>query len=299
MLNLEAKNSHYLFDSHSMAVVKGDSESWKDSIGRTVRMWITYGRPDELAKALDSCITSNVWKDKTVLLRHPGHTETASRDHYSYFLIHWAMFDRDVLNFYVDLFPRMRGMNLWMKSLTGNKRAEWWYYFWAIPGAYIGNGFLRFCRWAGDISKEYENNYWIDDSWGFYDQTHGVLFQRTRTARQKLWAWIIFQVMPAYALHNKAWQIYIMRKTPKRDTLCKILIRRVGESNLMLRLLLGDKVTQEEIDAYPHMTGYRPGVYLDETCRRDIRELTAVESEFNSYEVELIKYLYNETKKFI
>ena len=103
----------------------------------------------------------------------------------------------------------------------------------------------------------------------------------------------------------KAWQIYIFPESSKKDALKKILLKRVGKSNIMLRLLFGanktpnsgDNVTQEEIDNYPHMTGYRPGVYLDETCRRDIREMTPEEAEFNSYEVELIKKLYNGLSK--
>ena len=51
-------------------------------------------------------------------------------------------------------------------------------------------------------------------------------------------------------------------------------------------------VTQEEVDNYPHMTGYRPGVYYP-TCDRTIRELTDKEAEFNSYEWDLIKYLWH------
>ena len=179
----------------------------------------------------------------------------------------------------------MRGMNLWMKSLTGNKRAEWWYYFWAIPGARLGNAWLRFCRWAGRIKPERNNKEWL---------INWTTILPNRTKWQRLWAWIIFIIIPAYPLHNKAWQIFVLRKVPKRDTLCKILLKRVGKSNIMLRLLFGDTVTQDEVDNYPHMTGYRPGVYLDETCRRTIRELTPQESEFNAYEKDLIKWLYGQ-----
>ena len=32
--------------------------------------------------------------------------------------------------------------------------------------------------------------------------------------------------------------------------------------------------------------------YLDETCRRDIRKLTPQEAEFNTYEKDLIIWLY-------
>ena len=63
-----------------------------------------------------------------------------------------------------------------------------------------------------------------------------------------------------------------------------------------MRLLLGDTTVSEiAVSEYPDMTGYRPGVYLDESCRRDIREMTPEESEFNSFEKDLIKKLYNES----
>jgi len=88
-----------------------------------------------------------------------------------------------------------------------------------------------------------------------------------------------------------------MPASRKKEKLKRILLSRIGISNIMLRLLLGDTVTQEEIDAYPDMTGYRPGVYLDETCRRDIRELTDKEAEFNCYEKQLIILLWKQRQK--
>ena len=85
-----------------------------------------------------------------------------------------------------------------------------------------------------------------------------------------------------------------MPESQRKAKLKRILLQRVGKSNPMLRLLFGDTtVTQQEINNYPHMTGYRPGVYLDETCRRTIRELTAQEAEFNTYEKNLIIWLWN------
>ena len=63
----------------------------------------------------------------------------------------------------------------------------------------------------------------------------------------------------------------------------------------MLRLLFGDEqVIYSDVRAYPHMTGYRPGVYLDETCRRTIREFTTQEAEFNTYEKQLILWLWKQ-----
>ena len=198
----------------------------------------------------------------------------------------------------------MRGMNLWMRSITGNKLAEWMYYTIYIPGAILGNAWLKFCRVVGRIGPERDNNWWISRQRMFalgepfeaMDITNGIELQRTRTRWQRLWAWIIFQTIPAYPLHNKGWQLYVMRKVPKRDTLRKILLKRVGKSNILLRLLYGDlEVTDCDVQSYPHMTGFRPGVYLDESCRRHIKELTPQEAEFNTYEKDLIIWLYEQT----
>ena len=312
-LNLETKTTYHYFDEFGMLVVKGDERSWRDSIGRTVVAWIAYGKPKELVRPLDRCVVAG--KKSWILKRHPAHKEHSSRDHWSYMIIFWKIgltsyqFKRGI-----PMIPRMRGLNSWMKALTGNKRAEWWYYTLAIPGARTGNGFLRFCRWAGRIEPERDNNWWIDKevidtlTVGEYigmplmfpvygEHSNGLNLQHSRTTRQKLWAWIIFTSMPAYALHNKAWQIYVMRKSPKRDTLRKILLKRVAKRNILVRLVLGDDtVTQEEVDNFPHMTNFPSGVYLDETCRRDIRELTDEEAEFNTYEKDLINWLFNKQK---
>jgi hypothetical protein len=320
MLNLKAKNTFYQFDEHSMCIVPSDqswsrrgpwkrfwdwafrrpwvptrsNKSWRDSIGRTVLCWIAYGGPEELKEAVNNCI---VFGDPWNLLRHPNHLEEfASRDHFSYWIILQKLTDSSYgFNTTVDCLPRMCGMNLWMKSLTGNKYSEWWYYFFAIPGAYIGNAWLGFCRWAGRISPEFTNHGWL---------LIGNTYLHNLTARQKLWGWIILNTIPAYALHIKAWQLYVLPASRKKERLKRILLRRVGKSNLLLRLLfedrkapnLGGNVTWEEIDNYPFLTNYRPGVYLDESCRRDIREMTIEEAEWNTYEKDLIKYLYNENR---
>jgi hypothetical protein len=303
-LNIESKTSYYQFDSRGLLWVPSDQSwegrslwkkfwdwafrrswvpSWsnkskRDTIGRTVLAGLAYGFTDEMIEGLESC-----YRDE-VLYRHPDLDEVASRDHYSYFYIYRRWTNQELPNF-----PKMRGMNLWMKTLTGNKRAEWWYYFWQIPGAYLGNWWLKTCRRIGGIGNEWSNREWITYA---QDGTVGQYVIWNRTPWQKLWSKIINTTIPAYALHNKAWQIYVMPTSKRKEKLKRILLKRAGKSNLMLRLLFGDKVTQEEIDNYPHMTGYRPGAYLN-TTTRTIREMDAVESEYNTYEKQLIKWLYD------
>ena len=306
MLNLQSKTSYYQFDDAGMLVVPTDeswgkrswwkklwdkilkrewtptwsNKSWRDSIGRTVLAWIAYEKPDELAYKLEFCYNSN----SSELYRHPAFNELASRDHWSYFIIYRKLLHNGVwFKNFIKNVPRMRGINLWMKSLTGNRTSEFLYYLVHIPGARLGNMWLKVLRRLGNISDEWDNQEWIN--W--------QPFIFVNSPWQKLFSWIIFKTIPAYSLHVKAWQLYIFPESDKKQYLQKILLKRVGKSNILLRLLLGDtNVTKQEVYEYPHMTGYRPGVYLDESCRRDIREMTAEEAEFNTYEKELIKWLY-------
>ena len=218
MINLETKTSYHVFDEHGMLCIPSDqswekrswwkklwdlilkriwiptwsNKSWRDSIGRTVLAWIAYGKPKELAEALYCCHTDRLY-------RHPKYEEQSSRDHWSYYII-FRFLKGYWFNEFIKKVPRMRGLNSWMKALTGNKRAEFWYYTLAIPGARIGNGFLRACRWAGRISPEFTNHGWL---------LIGNTYLHNRTLWQKAWAWIIGKIIPAYSLHNKAWQIYV------------------------------------------------------------------------------------------
>ena len=261
MINLETKTSYHVFDEHGMLCIPSDqswekrswwkklwdlilkriwiptwsNKSWRDSIGRTVLAWIAYGN-NRLLIGLRDCLITNVFKNEWILYRHPNEAEHASRDHWSYFIIINLMVAKTPEHFasFIKKVPRMRGLNSWMKALTGNKRAEWWYYTLAIPGAMLGNWWLRKCRKWGRISSELHHMDWMYNTY-----KNGKYIIENRTTWQKLWAWIIFTSMPAYALHNKAWQIYVMPKSPKRDTLRKILLKRVARRNILVRLVLG------------------------------------------------------------
>ena len=321
MLNLKAKNSYHVFDEFGMLIIPGDELSWRDSVGRTVLAWIAYDRPEELKYALNDCISPGRYGANHVLFRHPNYKELSSRDHWSYFLIYMKLWGNGAwYNSFVKYIPFMRGLYLWMHALTGNKLAEWLYYLIYIPGAKLGNWWNGLIRLIGRAKSERSNEWWIAKAEPH--GTNGLNLQHSLTEWQKFWLrgprfklfgkeYHIEFLIPAYSLHVKAWQIYVMPASRKKEKLKKILLKRCGKSNLMLRLLFGDVrkvrslgmagienpngVTQEEINAYPNMTGYRPGVYLYETLRT-IRELTPEEAEFNAYEKDLIKKLYDERR---
>jgi len=310
MLNLKSKNTHVVFDEYGMALVKGDELSWRDSIGRTVLAWIAYGKPEELRFPLEKCLVGNTSSLKLELFRHPNHKELSSRDHWSYFVIYRFLYsDKEDFDYLIKYgVPRMRGLNLWMKALAGNKKAEWWYYFWNIPFARFGNAWNRLIKCMDNCGYERSNEWWCGYEDGTDLHNRGWHLQANLSRWQKFWLhgprFKLFSkeyhleiILPAYALHNKAWQIYVMPESYKKAYLQKCLLSRVGESNILMRLLMGDTtVTQQDVDNYPHMTNYRPGVYLDETCRRDIREMTQQEAQYNTYERDLIIWLWKESK---
>jgi len=306
MLNLESRDTFYQFDEFGMCIVPSDqswekrslweklwdwflkriwiptwsNKSWRDSLGRTILCGLAYGFTPEIIAAIESCYHNGI------LYRHPDHDEVASRDHHSYFYIYRMYTGQELPNF-----PRMRGMNEWMGTLQGLKDSEWWYYFWYIPGARLGNFWLKTCRKIGKIKPERDNNWWVQEL--EIISYNGLEVKLNRTTWQKLWAWIIFQTMPAYALHVKALQIYVMPESEKREKIKSILLRRVAKRNLLVRLLLGDNtVTHQEVDDYPNITNFPAGEYFDESARRDNVEMTEQEAEFNTYERDLIIYLF-------
>ncbi len=288
---------HY-FDYFGNPCIKGDVKSYLDSLGRLILMWIAYGFPKDLAEQIE--IHLSFEKEYAILYRHPGTWDKTSRDHWSYFIIYrkfrsilhqYPDTGRDFVDF-IEQVPKMRGLTTWMDALTGSETAALDYYSINIPGAIIGNVWLRLCRWVGRIREELPNEIWILPCG---DSNTGTQMLHHRTRWEKLWGRIISITIPAYALHNKAWQIYVMPDSKKKERLKRILLKRVGKSNLMLRMLFGDTtVTQQEVDNYPHMTGYRPGAYLN-TTSRDIRELIKEEAEFNAYEKDLVNWLWIQT----
>jgi hypothetical protein len=290
MLDLESQDLYHIFDE-GLAVVSGDKDSWKDSIGRTVLMWIAYNQDSRLEVGLESCIQ---YEDPHwVLYRHPrvidveDYKNDMSKDHWSYFLMYRRLRDndKDFEEFLEDV-PLKLGLRLWASALTGNEEDAESYYFWQIIGAWLGNGWNKFWRGVGDIGDEYSNADW---------DKLGHIVQNNLSIRQRIFRKFL---IPNYPLHNKAWQLYVLPDHPMKEQLKKLLLKRVmnrkGCSNYLLRILFGDKtVTEQEVNGYMHMTGYRWGTNLDETCRRDVKVLSQYLVRANGYEKDILLFAYN------
>lgn len=296
-LNTEYKG-YYWADEYGMFRIHPDytdGKDWENSVGETVLAWIAYGQDPESPSipSLLYCYSHNC--------RHPQYPGSElSRDHLSYLLV----FRRLFFGGYSNLPVNRRGMYLWSRAIQYNKTAEFLYYATQIPGAYFRYWWNSLIRRMGRCGTEISGEMWGYEPMG-WDITIGEFKQQSLTKWQKFWLWgprykwrgkekKIELLIPTYTLHNKAWQLYVMRKSPKRDTLCKILLKSVGKYNYLLRLMFGDTtVTKEEVESYRHMTGWRWGVNLDETCDRDVRFIPENLLKCNSLETDLLKYIWN------
>jgi hypothetical protein len=199
---------------------------------------------------------------------------------------------------FVKDIPYMRGINIWVKALQEDKKSLRRYYAWAIFGAILRTWWNGRITKIGFIGQERSNEWWIEaeellvleDS--YVGLTNGHDLQINLTRWQKFWRKLL---VPVYTLHNKGWQLFVLPDDPRKETLKRILRKPVGQSNYMLRLLLGDlDMSEEEVLNMPNMSGYRSGTALNESCRRDVYELP---DQDNLYEKVLTIWLFYYLKR--
>lgn len=279
---------YFIFDEWGMPLITGDPNSWKDSIGRLLEMEYAKNGLTRTVKALDDCLYYSEGRYR--LKRHPGYEEHSSRDHWSYFLMY--LYNRTTsegipmkVSFMciTSNIPSMRGMNLWIKTLRGNKRAEWWFYTIFNLGAYIHN----FMDWAivgiGNLGPECDNYYWL---------VFGSDYQRTKTRWQSLWSKIWGKVVPFYPVQNRAWQLKFLPESKRKERQKRIYLKRTDHGNYIVRALFGDTdISQEEADNYPEMGGDRSGVRLNLSCDRYIHQIKNTQ---NCYKRKLLQRLLSE-----
>ena len=304
---------HFYWDAWRFLLVTGDSKSWRDAIGRLMEWLYAHGKLNEKNEALEECLI--LTKTGYVLLRHPAFAQTfhnkrffpdpneyeldkhkeifASRDHWSYFIQYKKnTLSKEEFIEFIKLVPRMRGMNLWMGTMTGDKFSEWWFYTLFNPGAYLGNIISNLITWIGRLGPEESIHWWIrKDSFHHY-RNNGLYLQHNLTRWQKWWRrrWVI--ITPFYPIQNRAWQLKWLPDSKRKERQKQILLRRTDKDNPIVRLLFGDKtVTKAEVNAYPETTGDASGIKLNKSCDRTIEEIHNTE---NCYKSLLVCRLYDE-----
>lgn len=309
-------NPHFIWDKFGFLLVFRDPKSWRDAIGRLMEYLYAHGKFHEKNEALESCLT--LINGKYVLVRHPlflieGQNfdpaeyqydkigeELASRDHWSYFIQYMknTRTDEEFADF-ISKVPRMRGMNLWMKTMTGSKWHQWWFYTIFNPGAYLGNIVSNLITWIGRLEPEESIHWWIEKSEEPEDYyvgfNKGTVMQHNLSKWQKWWrrTWVV--LTPFYPIQNRAWQLKWLPEHKRKEWQKRILLRRTDRGNLIVRALFGDThISHIELQKYPETTGDHSGIKLNKSCDRHI---TKILNTKNCYKKRLARKLYYQNIK--
>lgn len=289
-LNLRNKNTYYYVDKYNMMLTQSDGKG--DSVGRTALAFIAYKWWVFLG-AVYSCFEwgadchKEIEKPYFIFRRHPEWNKNdMSRDHLSYALIMYKYAKRK--NMVIHICKHLR----WKISNKYNMTLDLWLWTRALYSKFWLFIFVNFqCLHMSimslwnciimqimKVSPEYTEQKW------------DLNITRNRTySQKKLSKWLF----PAYAIHNLAWQLYVLDRKPW--LLRKIVLTMTGKTNYLVRLLLGGKVTKEQVCGYQSMTGYRWSTRLDETNDRHVELLPPQEA--NDLEKDLLIEMWNETHK--
>jgi len=257
-----------------MVISNNDPLQWKDSIGRNFYAMLAF--PEKAAKYYFPITRCHALVgDHLHVFRHPAHPDNddMSRDHWFYTLLAaHEMGDRDLLELYnkymkfriSDKFRHTLGSYCWSKAITGSK-AYWvpWYITNLIeaPLYLVLNKLLYL---VAPFQKELPILKYI--------QLHPM----PRTKRQ-LWARKL--LYPAYSQQIHGYCIRAAPFKPLNWLLRKLSLPIVGRYNIAQRLLFKSEVHPAIIRGHYPTTGWRSGVYLNETCDRHIRYFTDEERE--------------------
>ena len=279
------REPYYFVDKYGMMLVKGSKDEGKgDSIGRTFDAYMAT-KDEKFIDAILDCYDVKV-DNKGVLTvqayRHPSkYDKDMSRDHVIYTLLALKLSGRDKdLKLLVDLlkwkisdrYTFTPDMWLWMKSLVHPVRGLW--YAMAIPVSLVS------VTW---------NNI-IDNKVGkAFKEVHQKDYDYQRKSCEKYVKWRKKR-FPAYALHLKLWQNYVMPKSPAKWLLNKILSIDIGEYNYLNKILAGQKVEKKDVNDYKAMTGGRWTTRLDSTNNRKLEIIKGANSKY--LDVALLRSMY-------
>ena len=293
---------HFNWDAFGFLLITGDPKSWRDAIGRLMEYLYAHGKFHEKNEALESCC--RLIDGKYVLLRHPvfwekydelgllpnpawykydkDGEEFASRDHWSYFIQYKKnILSKEEFADFISKVPRMRGMNLWMKTLTGSKWHQWWFYTIFNPGAYLGNVVSNLITRIGRLGPEESIHWWIELMHTDINISKGTLMQHKLTRWQKVWRKIWVTLTPFYPIQNRGWQLKWLPDHKRKERQKGILLRRTDRGNLIVRALFGDThISKLELQKYPEVTGDRSGVKLNKSCDRTIEKIRNTENRY-------------------
>lgn len=312
----DASNSeayHYV-DKYNLFITYKPNRGLGDCIGRSMRAYLAYHDIKLIEGIEELWQFSPEHNNKMVGIRHPDITDEVgddkvlkkywigrmSRDHYINTLV--ALKVSEGRNYYkngklqeiVKATPfKIRKMArwtlpliLWSKSLVdNNKKALWWYLIldlitvklFYLPIYNVGT---KLAKWKPEVDQEDWTTQYIQHQPKWKQKLNKI-------------------VMPAYALGHPAYQLYVTPNTyPKlKKKLQKSYLKMVGETNYVQKMLLGEtNIPRDKIESYKPMHGGRWSGHLNERNDRNLKVIPEDRFKVNLLDVDLVKYLYNETQ---
>lgn len=168
---------------------------------------------------------------------------------------------------------------IWIKAITG--KGKFYTYLFGLlelieflPSVLWDKFLRKIMGWDKEYSQkwymdvDYSIGFWTEidgkEEWIVNDDWYWVNNgQRLHSRHQhkkkhnKLYKILDAMEYPEYALHLTAWMVYVSDDTFFKKILQKLGIWLAEKDNLLVRKLLGDEVTQEEIDNFYPMECYR------------------------------------------
>jgi len=322
--NPDATNdvAYYHVDEHNLTVTYTSNKGIGDAIGRTLTTYMIYNDP-KLIEGIANCwqhrdmYKGKDYKGKLVGVRHPDYEEPEnlpffhlgrrmSRDHYSNTLIALKIWEDRTGQRHPKLVEiakatpfGIRSMARWTlgtilfsKALNDNKVALWFYLMIELITAYliyipVKKLADKICGWE----TEMEQDEWIEIQ---HDNT------LTNIQHQPKWKQRISKIaFPAYALGFGARKLYVTPNTfPKlKKAALKSHLKMAGNTNYVHQMLLGKKgIPRDKVEEFRHMRGGRWSGYLNNRNDRDMKVFTDDRYTVNLQDVDMVRYLYNETQ---
>jgi hypothetical protein len=304
-LNFEKKYLQNFIDDYGLMVERpydwdttGDNDPG-DSIGGTAFAYLAY-EDKRLIDAIKKCYVYKKDSKGEYIepFRHPsfinltGYTNDMSRDHVIYTL--GIMNYAGEKKFVKELAKKLRwkfnskfqmtiDMWLWMKGIGGNPIAMFFYYiveFIIMLISLVYNAVLyKIAKFGPELSQD------------IYKQAN----DKDRTNIQKK----VMQIRyPFYAFCFSAFMNFTTKNNIGKFLLNKLYSLFIPKYNTYMKLLVGSKVSKEEVYVYKSMTGTRWTTILNNLNDRDVHIITDLKTlEDNVIDVDIIKTLYKKNNK--
>ena len=225
-----------------------------NAVGSTGRAAITYEEKDFL-DAFQSCfeIRDGKWYGE----RHPDVDTDLSRDNVLNWTIGLFYINPDALWMTLKVPWRISDKfvqrDLWLLIRAIVKKTWFWtFLYWIVGSIFFRIG--RICLQLGLLIGNFKTVHYTK-----YKALDKLTWNQTIGKK-------IMKIMPSYTVHQTCWALTCLKPSWFQRSLQKVLLDMVEPSNYLCRILLADKLSEEdliEIDAYSGMDRYRWSGRLD------------------------------------